>query len=599
MVNQSLIWVVDDDENNFSVIDASLSGENYSLLSISSGEQVISILEDSATLHQALPAVILLDLMMPGVSGITVCQKLKSNPIWQSIPVIFITALDTKESLIQCFAAGADDFLRKPINRTELKARVRSMLRLSSQYQSILDLNQKLNTTNLQLSNLNLSLESQVQARTADLEWALFHDGLTQQPNRLFILQAIQKLLDRHPHAHQGLFTLFYLGCDRFQLVNDSLGYAIGDRILQEIADRLLSLIEPNDILARIGTDEFCILTERPFAPEELEPMANLLLGSFQKPFEIDHYTVFLTACLGIEKAHGVYRQPDEPLRNANTALHQAKAIAPSSYLIFQSSMQRSTVKRLQLENDLRQALKDESFIVYYQPILNLRDQQTIAFEALVRWQHPKRGLVAPGEFIPCAEDCGLIIPLGLQVLRQACRQLQAWTAAGHQGLSISVNLSTRQLADPTLLANIDQILSEVGLDPVCLQLEITESYLIENRKVAIAMIHELRSRQIQISLDDFGTGYSSLGYLTQFPVSSLKLDRCFIQNVCTSEQDREIVKAVIAMGQALGIQITAEGVETELQMRQLIDIDCDYAQGYYFSRPLRAEKATAWLASH
>lgn len=599
MMTKSLIWVVDDDENNFNVIDACLSGEHYCLQSISSGEQVVSILDDQASLVRVLPDVILLDLMMPGINGIEVCQRLKTNPVWQSVPIIFITALDTKESLAQCFAAGADDFLRKPINRTELRARVRSMLRISSQYHAILDLNQKLNISNLQLSNLNHSLEAQVQERTADLEWTLYHDGLTQLPNRLFLLRVIKNLLDRHPQIHPGQFTLFYLGCDRFQVVNDSLGYAVGDRILQEIANRLQNLMHSQDVLTRIGTDEFCLLTHRTLAPEELELLANQILEQFQTPFEIDQYKVFLTACLGIDKAHGAYRQPDEPLRNANTALHRAKSIAPSSYLIFQPSMQRSTVKRLQLENDLRQALKDDSFIVFYQPILNLQDRKTIALEALVRLDHPQRGLVAPGEFIGCAEDCGLIIPLGLQVLRKACLQLHTWITAGHEGLTISVNLSTRQLADPMLLENIDQILAEVGLDPSCLQLEITESYLIENHKVAIAMIHELRSRHIQISLDDFGTGYSSLGYLTQFPVSSLKLDRCFIQNVCTSVQDREIVKAVIAMGQALGIQVTAEGVETEPQMRQLIEIDCDYAQGYYFSRPLRAEKATAWLEKH
>jgi diguanylate cyclase len=594
MVTEAIIWVVDDDVNNFSVIQTYLSGENYTLQHFSQGEGIIHALEEG----YCVPDIILLDLMMPGVSGIEVCQRLKANPIWQPIPVIFVTALSARDALAKCFASGADDFLNKPITRAELSARVRSMLRLSNQYQAICNLNEQLQHSNDQLSHLNQHLEVQIQERTADLEWTFLHDEQTKLPNRNFLLQKIQSLLDEET-TNKSQFTLFHLDCDKFQMINDSLGYAVGDRILKELAIRLKECIASTDILTRVGADQFCIFASNLLSQEGIDRQASQLLSVFQAPFEIDYYTVFLTASLGIFKANSRYQQADEPLRNATTALHKAKRQGQGTYVVFEPQMHHLTLKRLHLENDLRQALQNNNFVVYYQPILNLMNRQTIAFEALVRWQDPQRGMVPPGEFITCAEDSGLIIPIGRFVLQKACEQMQIWSQAGFNVLTMSVNLSARQLTYPSLLNDIEDALSQTGLPPTSLQLEITESYLMENYQVAAELTQQVRSLGVKLSLDDFGTGYSSLAYLTQFPVSNIKLDRCFIQNLDSRVQDAAIVKAMIAMGKALGMSVTAEGIETTEHLSRLTAMGCEQGQGYYFSRPMRAEKATEWLIRH
>jgi len=258
-------------------------------------------------------------------------------------------------------------------------------------------------------------------------------------------------------------------------------------------------------------------------------------------------------------------------------------------YQFFEPQMHLATLNRLTLENDLRRALRLQKFIVYYQPIVNLQTQKVEGFEALVRWQHPNRGLVAPGEFIPCMEETGLVVPLGMMVLKQACQQLKQWHQQGWTDLTISVNLSVRQFASPTLLADVDRILAETAVDPRCLKLEITESAIMDNAQTAIALTQQLRSRQIQISIDDFGTGYSSLGYLHCFPVNSLKIDRSFVSQIQEGNCDYQVVSTIVTLSQQLGLTVVAEGIETAHQLKWLQKLGCEFGQGYLFSKPLAA----------
>ena len=297
-----------------------------------------------------------------------------------------------------------------------------------------------------------------------------------------------------------------------------------------------------------------------------------------------------MTACLGVALGSSSnYQQPEEPLQDADTAMYKAKLHGKGCYQIFDRQMSLAMLNRLTLENDLQRALTHQEFVVYYQPIVNLRTQKVAGFEALVRWQHPDRGMVSPGEFIPCMEETGLIVSVGMVVLKQACQQLKAWQQQGWQDLTMSVNLSVRQFACSTLLADIDQVLAETAVNPACLKLEITESAIMDNAEIAIALTKKLRLRQIQISIDDFGTGYSSLGYLHRFPVDTLKIDRSFVHQIQAGSRNYQVVNTIIILSNQLELAVIAEGIETEEQHQWLQQLGCEFGQGYLFSKPLPA----------
>ncbi|MFE4104712.1 EAL domain-containing protein [Almyronema epifaneia] len=457
----------------------------------------------------------------------------------------------------------------------------------------------QLRQVNLELTHFNAALEEQVEQRTQQLQQRILYDELTHLPSRSFLLQHIQQaILD----CQQGVcsqFALLYLDCDQFKLINSSLGHEVGDRLLVAIRDRLRSCLLPTDLLARVGEDEFCILRPALPCPAAAESLALHCLSAFSAPFLIGEYDMFVTACIGVAVSSPDYQRPQDILRDADTAMYKAKAKGKGCHQIFDQVMRRSTVQRLTLENDLQRALDREEFCVYYQPIIHLASQAVWGFEALVRWQHPTRGLVAPNEFIPCLEETGLIVPAGRQILRQACQQLQRWQQQGWNTLKLSANLSVRQFAHPLLLEEIDQVLAETGLDPDQLKLEITESAIMDNPESAITLIRELRSRQIQISIDDFGTGYSSLSYLQQLPVDSLKIDRSFINRIDQADKNSEIVQAINNLGHTLGMNVIAEGIETAAQLSHLQQLGCEYGQGFFFAKPLSNDAASRFLRQH
>ncbi|MGG6241878.1 putative bifunctional diguanylate cyclase/phosphodiesterase [Nodosilinea sp. AN01ver1] len=568
------ILVVDDEPNNFEVIETLLSIEEAAL-----GETQAYQLHYAASGSAALdwlalfqPDVILLDVMMPGMSGLEVCLRIKAMPQWQALPIIMVTSLTEKADLARCFAAGADDFIAKPVTRLELNARVRSMLRIRRQYQA--------------LASFNSRLEKTVQERTAQLQEMIAQDGLTRLSSRAFLLEQLAEMLQ----ADYFSFAVVYLDCDQFKLVNSAFGHRVGNQLLLAIAKRLQQLRRPGDTLARVGEDEFCFLLRQIDSERALEPFIETILQSFVRAFEVGNCEIFMTACIGIALGDRTYQQAEEPLQDADTAMYKAKQRGKNGCQIFDRQMSVAMLERLTLETDLQRALNHHEFVAYYQPIVNLHTEALCGFEALVRWRHPSRGLVSPDEFIPCMEETGLIVPLGIAVLQQACEQLLAWHQQGHPDLTMSVNLSVRQFASPTLLADIDRVLAETGVNPAYLKLEITESALLKNVETAIDIMAQLRSRQIHISVDDFGTGYSSLSSLHRFPLNDLKIDRSFVSQMHESSRNFRIVNTIISLGDQLELTVVAEGIETRQQLEQLQDLGCQLGQGYLFSQPRSAD---------
>ena len=562
------VLVIDDEPDNFDVLETLLHDQNYQMHYCSNG------LDALLSLDNIKPDIILLDVMMAGIDGIEFCYRIREIPKWEALPIIMVTALSSKEDLAKCLSAGANDFITKPVNSVELKARVRSMIRIHQQHQ--------------QLASFNALLEKTVEQRTVDLQNMIFQDTVTHLPSRMFLLQQITATLE----AGDLSFAVVYIDCDQFKLVNGAFGYAVGNQLLKAIGDRLNQHLRTGDLLARIGEDEFCFLLhqiDRQNLEQAIEPYIQKILQSFINPFIVSGCEIFISACIGIAVGHSLDQQPEELLQDADTAMYKAKIKGKGSYQIFDRQMYLATLNRLTLENDLQRALKQQEFITYYQPIINLATEKISGFEALVRWRHPERGLISPLEFIPCMEETGLIVPVGIMILKQACLQLKAWHDLGWTELTMSVNLSVRQFACPNLVEDIDQVLLETAIDPNYLKMEITESAIMDNAQTAITVLEQLRSRHIQISIDDFGTGYSSLGYLHRFPVDNLKIDRSFVSQIQSDKRKYQVVDTIVSLSKQLQLSIIAEGIETTEQLQWLQNVGCEYGQGYLFSKPLPA----------
>ncbi|NJM88083.1 MAG: bifunctional diguanylate cyclase/phosphodiesterase [Hydrococcus sp. RU_2_2] len=409
-------------------------------------------------------------------------------------------------------------------------------------------------------------------------------------------MERVETALKQCKRHKDYLFALLFIDLDRFKIINDSLGHGIGDRLLVAIARILESCLRGTDTVARLGGDEFTILLEGLVDIADATRIADRIGQKLLSPIEIDGHTVFTSASIGMVIGSPAYEQGAELLRDADIAMYRAKEQGKARYTLFDREMYAETLKLLQIENDLRVGLERQEFLLHYQPIVSLKSGKITGFEALVRWHHPKRGLVSPGEFIPVAEDTGLIIPLGEWVLREACRQHSFWLSKFHpsEPFTMSINLAGRQIREQDLLEKIDSILAETGLDGSKLRLEITESMLMDNTEKTIELLSQLRARKIILSIDDFGQGYSSLSYLPRFPVNLLKIDRAFIWKMTSDSENLEIVRTIISLAHTLGMEVIAEGVETIEQMNLLKELSCEFAQGYFFSKPLDCLAAEA-----
>jgi diguanylate cyclase (GGDEF)-like protein/PAS domain S-box-containing protein len=441
-----------------------------------------------------------------------------------------------------------------------------------------------------------------------------FHDALTSLPNRSLFLEQLRRSLQQSKQNPDYNFAVLFLDLDSFKLINDSLGHLVGDQMLVAIAQRLATCLRPEDTLARFGGDEFTILLEDVRDLANATQLAEQIQQQLTQPFKLKGQDIYTTTSIGIVVSTIGASQPEDLLRSADTALYRAKALGGNRYVVFDSEMHSRALLRLRLESDMRRALAEPGewgnpplvnrkhfteFLVYYQPIVSLRKMQIAGLEALVRWQHSEQGLISPTEFIPIAEETGLIVPIGWIVMRQACLQMRQW----HQQfpershLSISVNLSVKQFTQANLVNQVHQVLRETGLRPQQLKLEITESALMESPETAASMLRELQALGVQIALDDFGTGYSSLAYLHRFPIDTLKVDSSFVRRVDEVGEQLEIVRTILTLAWNLGVDTIAEGIETTKHLSQLRSLRCDYGQGYLFSKPLKAEDATALLA--
>ncbi|CAK0781764.1 diguanylate cyclase [Gammaproteobacteria bacterium] len=564
------ILIVDDTPENLTVLTRMLRDEGYEVLWALNGRRALQLAERTPI------DLVFLDIRMPEMDGYEVCRRFKEDPRLKRIPIIFISAATDTDVKIKAFTSGGVDFISKPIETEEVLARTR---------------------THLMLRALEKELERRLLQKEQEVVYLSYHDTVTGLPNRLFLLNQLELALDITNRNHYPL-ALLLLDIDQFKVINDSLGHEVGDALLIAIAKRLQHTVRHGELIARLGGDEFVIVLREFAEVAEVARRAKELLHSLQEPLMLNSHPLRVTASIGISIFPEDSRSANTLLRNADLAMYRAKGEGRNTYRFFDQAMNRQAMKRLELEANLRQAITNQEFILYFQPKVTLSDRTIIGAEALIRWQHPRQGLISPVDFIPLAEETGLIIPIGAWVLREACAQTQRWHDAGFSNLSIAVNLSARQFFQPDLIAQIEEVLRDTGLTPTALEIELTESTVMANPENAITILRHFRELGIKISVDDFGTGYSSLNYLKKLPITCLKIDRSFISDLVTDTDDAAIVKTIIALARVLSMEVVAEGIDAEPQVAILNGYDCQIGQGYLFSQPLPADEFVSWVRS-
>jgi diguanylate cyclase (GGDEF)-like protein len=456
-------------------------------------------------------------------------------------------------------------------------------------------------TAELSQANGQLQIELMERKRAEErLIYSALHDPLTNLPNRALFMDRLQHALERTKRHKDYKFAVLYLDLDRFKVVNDSLGHGIGDLLLIESSRRLQGCLREEDTVARLGGDEFVILLEDIQGPLEVTRIASRVQASLATPCDLESHKVFISVSMGIVLNAAGYERPEDFLRDADIAMYRAKGHGRGRHEMFDTAMLAHAQTRLQLEIDLRKALERKEFIIHYQPIVELKTRRIVGFEALLRWQHPTRGLVMPSEFIPLAEETGLIVPVGHWVLNEACSQMRAWQVEfpTEPPLTISVNLSARQCSQMDLVQKVAAVLQKTGLAASHLKLELTESMIVEDAASTAATLSELRTLGVQVQIDDFGTGYSSLGYLQRLPIDTLKIDRTFVGRIGNNGSGTEIVQTILALAHDLKMKVVAEGIETDEQLSKLKSMECEYGQGFLFTEPVDSQAAALLLKS-
>ncbi|AFY77032.1 diguanylate cyclase (GGDEF) domain-containing protein [Pleurocapsa sp. PCC 7327] len=596
------ILVIDDTPDNLRVLSASLMGRGYQVRCVKNGAMAL------ITAKKAPPDLILLDIKMPEMDGYEVCEKLKADVHTREIPVIFLSALDDVFDKVKAFQVGGVDYITKPFQIEEIVVRIQHQLALRAAKSKI--------------EQLNAELEQKVQQRTAQLEEVIgklhqeiakhkqtqqkllqqsLHDALTGLPNRTLLMEHLQKALQRSQRNKNYLFALLFIDLDRFKIINDSWGHAVGDGLLIAVSRILKGCTREADTVARLSGDEFAILLEDLKDFQDAIAVAERLLDKLISPIHLEERKLFAGASIGIVFGATNYQNGTELLRDADIAMYRAKALGKGRCAVFDREMYAQTLHLSQIETDLRYALDRQEFLLYYQPIVSLATGKVTGFEALIRWQHPEKGLIYPGDFIAIAEETGLIVPIGEWVLREACQQLCIWQQKlpPASSMYISVNLSSRQIKQFDFVDKLAKILSDTGLDGQNLRLELTETMLMDRGEKTIELLSGIKAQKIQLSIDDFGTGYSCLSYLHRFPIDALKIDRSFVSSIDAQGNNCEIVKTIITLAHSLGIKAIAEGVETSYQLAQLRNLGCDEAQGYFFSQPVNCHLAEALLPKY
>jgi diguanylate cyclase (GGDEF)-like protein len=524
----------------------------------------------------------LIDWRLPGRDRLLVAKRaLRNGSSDRGSLVLALIPQDDPAALEDALAAGIDDYVPLPLDATALVARVE---RLERQQGATADLQAALAERVDELQRLRRS--------------RAVHDRLTGLPTREVIVDQLDRMCAASRGVPEQAFAVLFFDIDRFKYINDSLGHFKGNLLLGKIAERVRALCDPSMTAARFGGDEFAVVAESLVDIRAAISVADRLLSTFSIPFDLDGVEVFVTVSIGIAFWNPSYSKPEDLLRDADTAMYRAKAMGRNRYAVFDTSMHDRVVATLQLENDLRRALVRNEFSPYYQPIVDLASGRITGFEALVRWEHPERGLVMPSDFIPVAEDMGAIIQLDRYVAEQGCQQLRTWRGQfrPHKSLNLSVNISSTQFNQPDLVPQIDLILRNTGLYGKSLTIEVTESVLMENAAHAVHMLEQLRSLDIGISIDDFGTGYSSLAYLRRFGIDALKIDHSFVSRMLNDDDSQEIVRTICTLARNLGKQTVAEGVETRSQLEAIRELGVDRVQGNFIAPALPADRATDLL---
>ncbi|MEM8672753.1 MAG: EAL domain-containing protein [Cyanobacteria bacterium P01_G01_bin.67] len=599
------ILVVDDVADNLQILATTLSKEGYQVRCARNGSTAIR------GANTILPNLILLDIKMPDIDGYQVCQKLKANEQTRDIPIIFLSALNDVLDKIKAFEVGGVDYISKPIQIKEVLVRVKNQISLQLANAKIIELNQDLERRvylrTIELRTVVQKLRQEINERQRvqqQLVYDALHDNLTGLPNQALLRERISFTI-AHAKRNPGyMYGLLFIDLDRFKIINDSLGHLVGDRLLIAVSQLLQGCIRENDIVARLGGDEFVILLDGIQSLQDATSIGDRIQQKLRSPFELEGQSIFTSASMGIVFSSIEYSSADDLIRNADIAMYRAKDNGKGRYTVFDQTMYDETLRLVELENNLRLALERDEFIIHYQPIIALDNNSLVGFEALIRWQHPERGFISPVEFIPIAEDTGLILDIGEWLLKKACQQLQTWRQRFAfipqiSSLKMSINLASQQLQEPDFINKLDQILLETGLNGNYLKLEITESALIEPEGNVQETLKQIRNRNIQLSIDDFGTGYSSLSYLRRFPIDNLKIDRSFIEQMNSDLENFEIVRLIITLAKTLGMDTISEGVETLQQLSQLKTLGCEFAQGYLFSRPLAPKAVESMLAEY
>ena len=469
---------------------------------------------------------------------------------------------------------------------------------------SLRDYHAQIEERTAELTATNEWLHKEVAARIAAEKQLLhdaFHDSLTGLPNRELFIDRLTRTIGITKRRKDYLYAVLILDIDRFKVINDSLGHQVGDQLLIAAGQRLIACVRPGDTVVRLGGEKFAILMEDISGLGNAVYIADRISTALVAPFTVaGGHEVFATGSIGIAVSAAEYDFPEQVLRDADTAMYQAKLSSNAAYAVFEPGMHTHALERLYLETDLRKAVERKEFIVYYQPIVSLATECLRGYEALVRWQHPERGLLNPGDFIQMAEETGMIVAIDRLVMRESCRQMQEWhhqvSGNGNGRAFISVNLSHKQMVQPDLVAYVEEVLRETGLDSGSLKLEITENVIIENPEEAISLLGRLKALGVRLYIDDFGTGYSSLSYLHRLPIDGLKIDRSFIINMGENGENQQLVRTIMLLAHDLNITVIAEGVETASQLSLIKAMQCEFGQGYLFSRPVDKDQALAYL---
>jgi diguanylate cyclase (GGDEF)-like protein len=595
------LLIVDDISDNRTILTRRFQRHGFDVVEAESGLAAIELVETEAF------DTVLLDVMMPEMDGIETLKRIRSQRSASALPVIMVTARSESDNIVDALELGANDYVTKPVDFAVALARVNTQVSRKRAEQQVASANKELRRANEDLerrveertsrlidANQRLKVEiadrEESQARS---QYLAYHDSLTGLGNRLLFKEQLEEALKDVSVTPHPLAVLF-LDLDGFKAVNDTLGHSFGDLLLKSVATKLRDLLPRTDRVARLGGDEFAILQISAAQPGSSIALAEKIIEIVGQPSNIDGHDVTVGASVGIAIAHPGSMSTENFLKSADLAMYSAKSDGRGTYRMFDPEMDAIVQARRILERDMRTALVQNRFKLLYQPLVNLQTKKVTAFEALMRWHHPERGMVAPSEFIPVAEEIGLIVQLGEWALRQACREAMGWP----DYISVSVNLSPLQFAKGNLVATVMNALASSGLPASRLELEITESVLLEKCERNIGILNQLRDLGVRISMDDFGTGYSSIGYLRSFQFDKIKIDQSFVRDLLVDKGSLAIVRAIAGLGVSFGMTTTAEGVETEEQMRCLNLEGCIEVQGYLYSKPVPAEEINGLLES-